>query len=188
MTEPTAAGTEMLSADSTPEGVIPSAKWQAIVGAAVVLLAAGMAWGATHIAGDAGYGGVGPAFVPWLCAVVLGICGLWLIWEAKTGGYRHAGSGGGSGRADIGAFVWVSAGMLLNAGLIEHLGFIISCSLCYLLAVQGLRRAAHQAHTLTPKTLLKDAVVGLMIAAPVFWAFTQFLAINLPGLTETGWL
>ena len=29
---------------------------------------------------------------------------------------------------------------------------------------------------------------GLLISAPVFWAFTQFLAINLPGLTETGWL
>ena len=25
-------------------------------------------------------------------------------------------------------------------------------------------------------------------AAPVFWLFTQFLAINLPGLTNTGWL
>jgi putative tricarboxylic transport membrane protein len=31
-------------------------------------------------------------------------------------------------------------------------------------------------------------LVGLAIAAPVFWMFTQFLAINLPGLTETGWL
>ncbi len=30
--------------------------------------------------------------------------------------------------------------------------------------------------------------IGLAIAAPVYWAFTQFLAINLPGLTSTGWL
>jgi len=29
---------------------------------------------------------------------------------------------------------------------------------------------------------------GLAIAAPVFWMFTQFLAINLPGITSTGWL
>jgi putative tricarboxylic transport membrane protein len=33
-----------------------------------------------------------------------------------------------------------------------------------------------------------DVVTGLLIAAPVYWAFTQLLAINLPGLTETGWL
>jgi putative tricarboxylic transport membrane protein len=33
-----------------------------------------------------------------------------------------------------------------------------------------------------------DLVTGLAISAPVFWTFTQFLAINLPGLTATGWL
>ena len=30
--------------------------------------------------------------------------------------------------------------------------------------------------------------VGVLISAPVYWTFTQFLAINLPGLTQTGWL
>lgn len=189
MTEPSAAGSTMPPADGLPVGsTIPSSSMQAVVGAAVVLVAAGMAWGATHIAGDAGYGGVGPAFVPWMCAVVLGLCGAWLIWEAKTGGYRHAAEPGGAVKAEMGAFVWVTAGMLLNAGLIEHLGFILSCALCYLLAVQGLRRAAGQQHTLSAQGLGKDALVGLCISAPVFWAFTQFLAINLPGLTETGWL
>lgn len=190
----------MMNSNHSAEGVAPAAEpphdgdatpstgWQAIVGAAVVLVAAGMAWGASNVPGDAGYGGVGPAFVPWMCAVVLAICGLWLIWEAKTGGYRHAASPGGAAKADVGAFVWVSAGMLLNAGLIEHLGFILSCTLCYVLAVQGLRRAAQQRNTLSGKGLLRDALVGLAISAPVFWAFTQFLAINLPGLTETGWL
>ena len=33
--------------------------------------------------------------------------------------------------------------------------------------------------------LFSDALV---IAAPVYWTFTQLLAINLPGLTNTGWL
>ena len=189
MTEPSAAESARLSADGPADGgAIPSSNMQALVGGAVVLVAAGMAWGASHIPGDAGYGGVGPAFVPWMCAVVLAVCGAWLIWEAKTGGYRHAGDPGGSRTLDVGPFVWVSAGMLLNAGLIEHLGFILSCGLCYVLAVQGLRRAAGQQHTLSGKGLLKDALVGLAISGPVYWAFTQFLAINLPGLTETGWL
>jgi putative tricarboxylic transport membrane protein len=35
---------------------------------------------------------------------------------------------------------------------------------------------------------LRDAGVGLAIAAPVYWMFTKLLAINLPGLTGTGWL
>lgn len=189
MTQNSSADVHSPSDDVPPGGgSVPSPGWQAAVGGAVLLVAAGMAWGASHITGDAGYGGVGPAFVPWLCAAVLALCGGWLIWEAKTGGYRHAADPGGGRSLDVGPFVWVSAGMMLNAGLIEHLGFILSCSLCYLLAVQGLRRAAGQTNTLSGKGLATDAFVGLCIAAPVYWAFTQFLAINLPGLTETGWL
>lgn len=166
----------------------PSARWQAAVGVAVIGVAVVMGLGAAMIAGDAGYGGAGPNFLPWLCTVVLAVCGVWLVWEALTGGFRHAAPPSGSPRADIGPFVWVSAGLLLNAGLIEHLGFIASCTLCFVLAVQGLRRAQGQANTLSGKSLLKDVSIGLLISAPVFWAFTQFLAINLPGLTETGWL
>ena len=56
------------------------------------------------------------------------------------------------------------------------------------LAVQGLRRASGQAGAGAPRTWLMDVVTGVAIAAPVFWMFTQFLAINLPGLTNTGWL
>jgi putative tricarboxylic transport membrane protein len=58
--------------------------------------------------------------------------------------------------------------------------------LCYLLAVQGLRRA--QGQPAGAGTLVVDAIAGAAIAAPVFWTFTKFLAINLPGLTGTGWI
>ena len=47
---------------------------------------------------------------------------------------------GGHPRADIGAFVWVSAGLMVNAALIGTAGFIVSCTICYVLAVQGLRK------------------------------------------------
>lgn len=182
---------ESLKAVQAPEvlrSAVPSARWQAAVGAGVVVVAMGMAVGARQIPGDAGYGGVGASFLPWVCAVVLAICGVWLIGEAMTGGYRKAAEPGGSDKADIGPFVWVSAGLLLNAGAIEHLGFIVSCTLCFTLAVQGLRRAQGQAQGLNAQGLFRDALIGAAIAAPVYWAFTQFLAINLPGLTDTGWL
>ena len=167
-----------------------AARWQTVVGMGVVRVAVGMGWGARQIVGEAGYGGVGPRFVPWLCAVVLGLCGLWLVWEARTGGYRHMGVPSGSARADVGPFVWVSAGLLLNALLIERIGFVLGCTLCFTLAVQGLRRAQRQpgGAGLNARVLLGDMALGAAIAAPVYWAFTQFLAIGLPGLTETGWL
>ena len=167
---------------------VPSKKAQTIVGAGVLLVAAGLAFGALQIPSDSGYGGVGPNFLPWVCAVVLGICGALLIWEAQTGGFRHAADPGGSPKADIVPFVWVSAGLLVNAALIGTIGFILSCTVCYVLAVQGLRRANGQQGLLRPRALVVDVGTGLAIAAPVFWLFTQFLAINLPGLTNTGWL
>jgi putative tricarboxylic transport membrane protein len=33
-----------------------------------------------------------------------------------------------------------------------------------------------------------DVVTGLLISAPVFWLFTKLLAINLPGVSGTGWI
>lgn len=187
-----AAETAQVSAYADPDEPqslnVPSAMAQTIVGAGVLLVAIGLAVGALQIPGDSGYGGVGPNFLPWLCAAVLGLCGTMLIWEARTGGFRHAADPGGQPKADILPFVWVSAGLLVNAALIAKLGFIFSCALCYVLAVQGLRRAAGQSQAGAIGTWAKDVVTGLLISAPVFWMFTQFLAINLPGLTETGWL
>jgi len=172
----------------TASGSVPSPAWQAAVGVGVLLVAAAMALGALGIPGNAGYGGVGPNFLPWLCAAALALCGALLVREAFTGGYRAAASGGGEARAAWMPFVWVTAGLLANAALIETLGFVFGCTLCYALAVQGLRRADGQAQPLSGRTVLADVLAGLAIAAPVFWLFTQFLAIGLPGLTRTGWI
>jgi len=159
---------------------------QTAVGAGVLLLGLALAAGAVSIPSTAGYGGVGPNFLPWLVAVSLAVCGVLIIREARTGGFREMEAPSGAARASWPAFVWVSAGLLANAALITLIGFILSCTLCYLLAVQGLRRAAGQA--IGMRSWVIDAFTGFCIAAPVFWMFTQFLAINLPGLTGTGWL
>lgn len=180
------------AADSAAEGhaasSVPPAHLQAVVGGGVLLVAAALAVGAIGIPSSSGYSGVGPNFLPWLAAVVLAVCGVLLLREALTGGFRSMAAPSGAARAHLPAFVWVSAGLLLNAALINTLGFIFSCTLCYVLAVQGLRRAAYQPRAGAPRTWAVDALTGVLIAAPVFWAFTQLLAIHLPGLTQTGWL
>ncbi len=159
---------------------------QTAVGAGVLLLGLALALGAITIPSAAGYGGVGPNFLPWVVAVSLAVCGVMLIWAARSGGYRDLEEPSGSASANWMAFVWVSAGLLANAALITTIGFILSCTLCYVLAVQGLRRAGGQ--EIGVRTWIADLVTGALISAPVFWTFTQFLAINLPGLTSTGWL
>jgi len=160
---------------------------QTLVGVGVLLIALALGVGAISIPSGAGYGGVGPNFLPWVVAGGLAACGVLIVREARTGGFREMEAPSGAVRGDWVAFAWVSAGLLANAALITTVGFILSCTLCYVLAVQGLRRAAGQVAT-RPATLATDLVTGIAISAPVFWIFTKFLAINLPGLTGTGWL
>ena len=160
---------------------------QTAVGAGVLLLGLALAAGAVSIPSAAGYGGIGPSFLPWAMAAALSACGVMIIREARTGGFRVMDPPSGAEHAFWPGLAWVSAGLLANAALITTIGFILSCTLCYLLAVQGLRRASGQAAA-QPRILLADLVTGLTLSAPVFWLFTKFLAIHLPGLTATGWL
>ena len=160
---------------------------QTLVGCGVVLLGLGLAAGAIGIPSAAGYGGVGPNFLPWLVSIALLLCGGFIVREARTGGFRSLDAPTDSAQGNWPGFVWVSAGLLANAALITTIGFIFSCTLCFVLAVQGLRGAEGKADR-RPVAWLKDVLIGIAISAPVYWTFTQFLAINLPGLTKTGWL
>jgi putative tricarboxylic transport membrane protein len=160
---------------------------QALIGIGTLALAVFMAVGAAQISSDAGYGGVGPNFVPWTVALALAVCGVFLLWEALSGGFRQLEEPSGAQHGYWPGFAWVSAGMLLNGALITTLGFILSCTLCFVLAVRGYK-ASQGAPDFRPAAFLRDALVGLAIAAPVYWMFTKLLAINLPGLTSTGWL
>lgn len=160
---------------------------QSAIGVAALIVGALMAWGAWWIPSAAGYAGVGPNFLPWLVAVVLMLCGGLLTWEARTGGYRQMAEPSGAKRADPVALAWLSAAVLANALLITRIGFVFSCTLCFVLAVRGLRVSEGRAAGGAARLAL-DALTGALIAAPVFWMFTKVLAINLPGLTGTGWL
>ena len=160
---------------------------QALVGAGVLVLGLLIVAGATQISSEAGYGGVGPNFLPWVVGGLLALCGAFLVWEALTGGFRELEAASGADTGHWPGFVWVSAGLLANAALITSIGFILSCTLCFVLAVRGFRSSEGQLD-LSLRALIIDTLIGMAIAAPVFWMFTQFLAINLPGLTSTGWI
>jgi putative tricarboxylic transport membrane protein len=175
--------TTTITPNASPSQVLP----QTCIGVGILLVGLGLAAGALTIPSAAGYAGVGPNFLPWLVSLSLLVCGGFIVWEARSGGFRELDDPTGSAQAYWPGFVWVSAGLLLNAALITRLGFIVSCALCFVLAVQGLRGAEGRADR-RPVAWLKDSLIGLAIAAPVYWMFTQFLAINLPGLTSTGWL
>ena len=161
--------------------------FQTLIGVGALAVGGVLAAGALGISSEAGYSGVGPNFLPWLIALALLLCGVWIIRESLTGGFRNMEEPSGAASGDWAGFAWVSVALLANAALITSAGFILSCTLCFVLAVQGFRSAAGRPDRRL-RTWVLDAATGAVIAAPVYWMFTQLLAINLPGLTATGWL
>ena len=160
---------------------------QTQIGVGTLIIGGVLVAGATQIKSEAGYSGVGPNFLPWLVGVVLVVCGGFLVWEARSGGFREMEEPSGAASGYWPGFAWVSVGILANAALITTIGFILSCTLCFVLAVRGFV-AAEGKLDLSPRAWALDAAIGFAIAAPVYWMFTQLLGINLPGLTSTGWL
>ena len=160
---------------------------EAALAAGVLAIGALLAFGALSIKGEAGYGGVGPNFLPWGVSATLVVCGGLLLWQALAGGFRDREAPSGAARGDWVALAWVSAGVLVTAALITRIGFVLACALCFTLAVRGLRGAEGRPAGDVKQTLV-DGVTGLAIALPVYWLFTKLLAINLPSLTGTTWL
>ena len=171
----------------TTANTTAAVRHQTFIGVCALLLGALMAVGAWSIPSTAGYAGVGPNFLPWLVAVVLMVCGVWLVAHARSGGWRELEAPSGAAQGDWPALAWVAAGVVANAAFITTIGFILSCTLCFMLAVRGLRSAEGKAHG-GGRGLVMDFVTGFLIAAPAFWLFTKLLAINLPGLTASGWI
>jgi putative tricarboxylic transport membrane protein len=168
---------------------------QTLIGGGTVLLALLLAAGASQIHGEAGYAGVGPAFLPWLVSAALAVCGVLLMIGSLRPGDPAAperppqdapASDSAAAAADWRSMAWISAGLLLNAALISRLGFVLSCALLFALAARGFRRSMGQPAGL--RLLGRDALIGLALSAPVYWLFTKGLGLTLPGLTKTGWL
>ena len=107
---------------------------QTLVGAGVSCSVA--LCGRRRIPSAAGYGGIGPTSCPgwwpvcWRCAAYSSSArrdaAAFRTWSEPRAPTRP-----------LDGLVWVSAGLLANAALITTIGFIFSCTLCYVLAVRG---------------------------------------------------
>lgn len=154
------------------------------IGAGILLIALLLAIGATQISSDAGYAGAGPNFLPWVVSAAMAILGISLIVSALRAGDDIVEMPEFPPRWR--AMAWVSLGLLLNAALIEHIGFIASCAVLFSLAARGFRIGANQTPTFA--MLAKDVVIGGLISAPVFWLFTKILGVTLPSIVSGGWI
>lgn len=154
------------------------------IGAGVLLIALLLAVGATQIPSDAGYAGAGPNFLPWVVSAAMALVGVLLIVSGLRGQGAQIEAPEFPPRWR--AMAWVSLGLILNAALIEHIGFIGSCAVLFSLSARGFRVGADQKPTLV--MLVQDFGIGAAISAPVFWLFTKVLHVSLPALISGGWI
>lgn len=139
---------------------------------ALGIFAAVVAW---RLPEAGGYARVGPNFVPKFVSGGLVLLGIWLLAEVFTGGWREAVPDDARERGEHAftpsAFLWVSAGLFAQMGLIHTAGFVIAAMVLYAFVARGFGSSR----------FVRDAAIGLVLGLLVFLFFTKFLSVNLPA-------
>jgi putative tricarboxylic transport membrane protein len=144
---------------------------EAALSLGVVALGAGMAAVTATLPAEGGYAGIGPNFIPAVVAGGMIVLGLWLAFEAFTGGWRHREEEARPfGKA---AFAWISAGLFAHMALIGTAGFVLAGALLFALVARGFGS----------RRPLRDAATGLVLCLAIFLFFVKLLNVNLPA----GW-
>jgi putative tricarboxylic transport membrane protein len=149
-----------------------------ILSLAVLALGVGVAVGTAQLSAAAGYARVGPNMAPAVIAGGLILLGLWLAYEAVSGGWRGATPDDpalrGEHRFHAGAFLWVSAGLCAQMLLIHRAGFVFAQAALFACVARGFGSARPA----------RDLAIGLSLGLAVYLFFVKFLNVSLPA----GWL
>ncbi|HEX5930707.1 MAG TPA: tripartite tricarboxylate transporter TctB family protein [Methyloceanibacter sp.] len=121
---------------------------------------------------EGGYAGIGPNFIPAVVAAGIIVLGLWLCYEAFTGGWRQMGE-----QTEVfepSPFIWVSAGLFGHMALIGTSGFVVAGTVLFACVARGFGS----------RRIVRDVAIGLVLSLGVFLFFVKLLNVNLPA----GWL
>jgi len=157
---------------------VPRSPAEIALSAGVLALGVGVAVGTALLPSEGGYARIGPNFVPGVVAGGLIVVGVWLLYEALAGGWRHMSREAPDARGEhpfhAPAFLWVTAGLLAHMILIGTAGFVIAGAVLFACVARGFGS----------RRLLRDLAIGFVLALAAFLFFVKFLNVGLPG----GWL
>ena len=147
----------------------PLAVAAGVIGLGLVLLV-----GAFGISGEAAYAGVGPRAFPVLVGGALTLLGLILAVAIRRGMVLTPESGedvDATLEADVRPLGWIVAGLALSVVLLERAGFPVTGALLFTLTARafGSRR------------LVRNALIGLLVATATYVVFARGLGVSLPG-------
>lgn len=143
-----------------------------LVAAGILLIGSFAAWQSSVIPKSI-YATVGPHIFPWIITVFLLVLGVGLLIAAFRGGWAHDQDGT---ITEFGSLGLVIAGLVLNAALIEHIGFILASTLMFTLVARGFGS----------KQSLRDAAIGFALAFIAYIGFDRVLSYKIgSGLIES---
>jgi putative tricarboxylic transport membrane protein len=144
----------------------------------VLALGAGVVAVTAQLPSEGGYARLGPNFVPGVVGAGLLLLGLWLGWEALSGGWRNGAEDDAAARGEHAfrgaAFGWITAGLFAHMALIGWAGFVLAGMVLFACVARGFG-------SVRPA---RDAALGLVLSLGVFLFFVKLLNVNLPA----GWL
>jgi putative tricarboxylic transport membrane protein len=138
----------------------------------VVALGVGVAAVTATLPAEGGYARIGPNVIPAGVAAGIILLGLWLSYEAFTGGWRKLGA---HAEAFLpGPFLWISAGLFAHMALIGWGGFIVAGTVLFACVARGFGS----------RRWIRNVAVGVILSAAIFFFFVRLLNVNLPA----GWM
>ena len=144
----------------------------------VLALGAGVAAGTAMLPSEGGYAGIGPNFVPGVVAAGLLLVGVWLTYEAFSGGWRDAPADDPVERGEhpfhAPSFGWISAGLFAHMALIGTGGFVLAGTALFGCVARGFGS----------RRIARDLAIALVMSIAIYLFFVKLLNVNLPA----GWL
>lgn len=149
------------------------------ISACVLGLAVTLAVGAMLLPTDRGYSVVGTHIFPLAVALLVAVVGIGLAWQASTGGLRMLETAPVEEdaplmRARLTAVMWVSGGLLVDAFLIDHIGFVFASTILFTAVARGFGSTSWK----------KNAAIGFALTWPIYVGFSKGLGLSLPGLLK----
>lgn len=125
---------------------------------------------------DKGYSILGPHIFPFAVALFVAAVAVLLCWQAATGGLRNLADEAppATSRSRVAGAIWLSAGILAVALLINQLGFVLAAAVLFAFAARGYGS----------RSPVRDLGIGVALTLPVFWLFTMGLGLSLPQLVN----
>lgn len=138
------------------------------VGLGLIALAAVILFDTRRMQVAPHYSAYGPQIFPYIAVVALVACALYFLWQTATG--RLDAIRADADKPDWSGVIFISAGLLSQAFLIETLGFVISAAILFFAVAWGFRSGKP----------LRDAIVAVILSLVTYLVFTQLLNLQLP--------